>query len=178
MEFRKIISVRNQFFPSVWNIYEEAFLVDEQRSREAQKKVFKKNNYLFYTLRENKACIGLLAAWTLNEYTFIEHFAIHRDFRNQGIGLQAIKSFQVQEPMLVLETDRPTTEVAQRRIEFWKRAGFKLNTCDYIQPPYDPRKNPVPMYLMTLPSTLTSKTFSTLRDEIHKVVYGYPSALT
>lgn len=177
MEFRKISSARNSLFESVWSIYEESFPLDERRTKQAQEKIFKEKKYQFYAIREGSECMGLLAAWNLKEYTFVEHFAIRKDVRSRGLGSQAMHAYCIQEPKLVLETERPTSEIAQRRIEFWKRAGFKLNTYNYVQPPYGSGKNPVPMYLMTAPSALTDNEFYLLRNEIHKTVYGLKSPL-
>lgn len=74
--------------------------------------------------------------------------------------------------MIVVEVERPNTDITQRRIEFYKKVGFKLNKYDYIQPPYGVGKNPVPMFLMTFPNKIKESEFILIRKKLHSDVYG------
>ncbi len=78
---------------------------------------------------------------------------------------------------IVLETERPETDIARRRIRFYERLGFKLNRHNYTQPAYSPEKKPVPMFIMSHPKEITEQEFSAIREKLHKTVYGLEKPL-
>ena len=41
------------------------------------------------------------------------------------------------EKPIILEVERPVSQDAVRRIDFYESLGFHLNVFDYIQPPID-----------------------------------------
>ena len=74
---------------------------------------------------------------------------------------------------LVLEVEVPDNELAQRRIGFYRRLGFVLwDECSYLQPPYHPDDEPLPMFLMAH-GNLSTADFSAVRNLIYREVYSY-----
>lgn len=94
---------------------------------------------------------GFITWWEFDRFRYIEHFAIEPSKRGEGIGAKALKAFvgQTDSPV-VLEVELPdTSDMARRRIRFYERNGFNaLMGYDYIQPPYGPGLQSVPMMLM------------------------------
>jgi ribosomal protein S18 acetylase RimI-like enzyme len=171
MKFLEITCEEFPDFKEVWDIYVEAFPKDEQRPLAKQVKLFGNPIYKFYAVYEDNL-VGLIACWNLNEILFIEHLAVKKDLRNRGIGTRILRAFLADADKAVLESYRPKTELAKRRVRFYDRLGFKMNTFDYIQPAYDPSQKPVPMYLVSYPETLDEEEYVTIRNSIHKEVYG------
>jgi hypothetical protein len=64
----------------------------------------------------------------------------------------------------------PTTAIAQRRIEFYKRMGFTTNPYSYIQPSYHNDGNSLPMIIMSL-SPLSVSTFAEVKQCLYSEVY-------
>ena len=129
-------------------------------------------------MTDDNQVIGLLGIWQFKKFNFIEHFAVREDLRGQGLGSQMIQDYAKSDAKpIVLETERPKTKIAKRRIGFWQRNGFILNEYDYIQPPYSPEKYPVPMFLMSKPHPLTPEEFESYRTSIHTAVYERKSPL-
>lgn len=179
MEFQKILNANNHTFREVWKIYDESFPLDERRDSEQQSELLRDSNYSFFSIIQNRLPIGLLGVWQFSEFDFIEHFAISKSLRNNNLGSEAIKEYSKRiTKTLILETERPdTNQMTERRIQFWQRNGFKLNSYDYIQPPYSSKKSPLPMYLMSNPTQLSEGEFESVRANIHKVVYNLKSPL-
>jgi hypothetical protein len=51
---------------------------------------------------------------------------------------------------VLIEVELPETEMARRRIGFYKRLGFcPHHDIEYIQPPYSDGLSPLPLMLMT-----------------------------
>lgn len=172
MKLIKIKSLKQEEFKEIWKIYEESFPKDERRDLEAQKQVLKNKLYRLYSINDKNEVIGLIGEWKLPKIYFLEHIAIRKDKRNEGIGSKIIPEYLEKRKQIILETERPeANEMAIRRIKFWKRQGLILNNFDYIQPPYGLDKLPVPLYLMTYPNKLKLEELRKIRDNIHKTVY-------
>ena len=172
MLLERIVDTADRKFKQAWSIYEAAFPADERRDWNAQEGVMRNKNYAFFVADSAAGVQGLLAAWTFDDVAFIEHFAVREDLRGKGIGTQILHQYLKHEKKsVVLETERPTTAVAKRRIAFYKRLGFKLNQHDYLQPAYSPEKNPVPMFLMSYPQTISTARFMNVRRTLHTRVY-------
>ena len=59
-----------------------------------------------------------------------------------------------------------------RRIEFYKRIGYHVNTFNYIQPPYAKDKSAVPMLIISYPRILTEKEYENMKNQIYFNVYN------
>ena len=179
IKLERIADTSSPIFGDVWAIYEEAFPPDERRKLEQQRALFANTLYDFFAAQEGEEVVGLLAAWRFDGFTFIEHYAIRRDLRNKGRGTRLMKGFLAGNPRIVLETEHPGTEPADRRIKFYKeRVGFTINdNHDYIQPAYSADKNPVPLFLVTHPGAIDQKEFLKVRETLHTRVYGLAQPL-
>lgn len=117
--------------------------------------------------------VGLLSHWQLNGFCFVEHFAIVPDKRCGGYGQQTLLTFCNHSTLpIVLEVELPTDELSRRRIDFYRRCGFELWQSPYLQPPYRPGFEPLPMHLMVRGSLNEEQDFEQVRREIHRRVYG------
>ena len=172
MEFIKIENSDSQEFKDAWEIYESSFPSDERRTLKLQKELIKNNQYNFFIVTKNNVLVAIITDWNFEDFLFVEHLAVKEDLRGKGIGTELLKEYiSKNKQKIVLEVERPETEIATKRIKFYEKIGFNLNDFDYIQPAYGKEKNPVPMLLMTYPEKITDSEFSTIREKLHIVVY-------
>ena len=70
--------------------------------------------------------------------------------RGSGYGTDIIKHFFSESNNIILEVELPgSNEMADKRISFYEKNGFKsLPDIPYIQPPYSPELESLPMMLM------------------------------
>ena len=117
--------------------------------------------------------------FSLDGYTYVEHFAIDPAARNGGIGAEAMKQFLVFcGTPVVLEVEMPTDEMSKRRIGFYERLGFKLDNQVYHQPPYREGGEWLEMRLMTYGDVDLEHSFELVKNCLHKNVYGVKDGLT
>jgi len=173
MEFIKLKNSDSEEFKEAWEIYESSFPSDERRTLDLQKKLIKNKQYNFFIVLKDKILVAIITDWDFEDFLFVEHLAVKKDLRGKGVGTELLREYiSNNKQKIVLEVERPCTEIATKRIKFYQKIGFKLNNFDYIQPPYGKDKNPVPMFLMTYPEKINESEFSSIRKKLHIIVYG------
>ena len=177
MKLERIVSSESEQFNEVWQIYEMSFPADERRNLQQQTELLKHNQYQFFAAYDGDKIVGLLATWKFDDFLFMEHFAVREELRNSGTGTKIMKEFLGNVTLAVGEVERPETEMARRRIGFWERQGFKLNRYDYTQPWYSKEKQLVPMFIISYPREISEDEFSSIREKVHKTVYGLETPL-
>lgn len=163
-EFDDFFEIMKMSFPSI-----------ERRTYEDQRSLLNDKHYEIIGLKdEDKNLIAFVALWNFGEFYFLEHFAVHEDFRKHGIGTNMLKKVKeyVGNKSIVLEVEVPEEEIAKRRIEFYKKCGFKLNTYDYMQPPLQKGYPLLPLMIMSYPQNLIESDFYKFRDIIYENVYN------
>ncbi|MFH1785072.1 MAG: GNAT family N-acetyltransferase [Candidatus Micrarchaeota archaeon] len=171
MRFERITS-ESFVFDAVKEIYESSFPPEEKR--ELNKDLFDRKNYSLLTAIEDEP-VGFISVWDFGNFVFIEHFAVKKQLRDQGIGTRMLSKFLDDHPDVILEIERPKTEEQYMRIKFYKQIGFHLNNYQYVQPPYGPEKPPVNMFIMSYPKALSDNEFSNIKKRIYSTVYGIVS---
>ena len=130
---------------------------------------------MFYNniILENDVPIGIVSFWNFNDFYYIEHFAISPDYRNGGYGKKVLEYLnqQISAP-IVLEVELPETEMSKRRINFYKRIGYKLIQEEYYQPPYRKQDNKLPMFLMVYDQNQEITDFTPIKKKLYKYVYN------
>ncbi len=178
MEFVRLENTDSCEFREAWKIYESSFPSDEKRTLDLQKGLIRNEKYNFFIALEDENLSGIITSWDFEGFSFIEHLAVRKDLREGGIGTLLLREYlSVNKQKVVLEVERPDTEIAARRIGFYERIGFKLNDFDYIQPSYGEGKNPVRMLLMSYLGKLNESEFSSIREIVHTTVYGLEEPL-
>jgi ribosomal protein S18 acetylase RimI-like enzyme len=154
-------------------LYEDSFPNNERREfYELEAQILKPENEI-YTIARNGKTLGFVSIWNFNDFVFIEHFAIDPECRGQGIGSDAIKLIigSYSKPF-VLEVEPPKDEVSIKRINFYKRLGFKLVDKLYMQPSYDGVKPEVELRLMLTVDNYTDDRLNNCTSLIRSKVYG------
>ena len=109
----------------------------------------------------------------MESFHYIEHFAIHENYRNKGYG-QKVMELIINgiQGMIVLEAEEPYDDISYRRIRFYQRQGFILHDVPYQQPPYRNGDEWFPMKLMTLREKNFSLEYEEVKRKIYKEAYN------
>lgn len=161
-------------FDKVYSIMKQSFPQDEYRPYEGQKALLNEESYQIYVLTEEETdeIKGFITVWEYEKLAFVEHLAVSSKYRNGGLGSVILKeTANFLGKMMCLEVELPDTEIASRRIGFYKRNGYYLNEYPYIQPALAEGQDPVPLLLMTTYKELSEKEFEQVRDFLYEKVY-------
>lgn len=139
---------------AVKSTYLGAFPENERRDWEDIAARIETDDPIFslHVIRKNDDAVGFVTTWRLPDALYVEHLAVYPDKRSGGIGsavLAEITDIAGGKPV-VLEVELPgVSDVARRRIEFYRRNGFTaMDQYPYFQPPYRPGGPTVPLMLM------------------------------
>ena len=156
--------------------YESSFPEDERREFDQLLDLLDNTQFKLYEIYLNEKFSGFISVWNLTGFNFIEHFAICAKEQGKGYGTQVLNQvLLINSKPIVLEVEEPFTETARRRISFYERLNFSMNTGSYFQPPYSIGKSSVKMQLMSYPAKIEPQDFERIKAQIHDSVYGYRS---
>lgn len=158
----------------IWPLINEAFPDSEHRDYEGQKKLFDRSEYRVIAREENGEVIGFAAFWEIENCTFIEHLAVDKSQRGKGIGADIMDELKTSATLpLILEVELAQAgDMAQRRIEFYRRLGFYENPFPYMQPAMQEGQSPIPLMIMSYPSPLSHEEFEKIGKSLVKEIYS------
>lgn len=168
----RFVELKAEEFDTVWGYMEESFPYEERRDREDARAALQEPFYRFYHIERDGLRVGFITVWSLGALSYIEHFAIYREHRGEGIGSLALELAKNCFRHLVLEVEPPESEQARRRIGFYRRAGLHLHPdFAYLQPSYHGGEG-VPLLLMSYPTPLCDP--EAVARTLYKEVYREP----
>lgn len=156
-------------FDAIYRLLHSSFPVDELRSYDDQLALMTKPGFTVYVTKDISAVITL---WELEDFAFIEHFAVDTPLRGKGLGASLLRELLTNFSCPVcLEAELPETELASRRLNFYRRNGFAVNLYPYIQPSYGPGRSSVPLLILTAGGSIQETEFLHIRDVLYRDVY-------
>ena len=167
----RLVSITEEAFDRVYDKMVTAFPYEERRDRSDQKDCIGKEYFSFLEIFDDNSPVGFISLWSFPEFLYIEHFAIDVNCRSHGYGslvLQKIKD-EYKKPV-ILEAEIPLTTEQIKRIVFYDRNGFKVNSFPYIQPSYHGGEG-VPLNILSFPRLLTDEEYNTFLRHTRKNVY-------
>ncbi len=172
MKFEKFES---EDIRSMYDLMEKAFPPEERRIYENHKMLYDKGCFdVFGQKDQHGEVIALISIWKLDEIRYIEHLAIKKELRGQGIGGELLQfAFQHENAPFVLEVELPDNETAIKRIQFYEKQGMFYNEYEYLQPPLQKGHGMLPLRLMTYPQKIDEKTYQIYKNMLHERVYFY-----
>lgn len=176
MILRKISLDNKSDLEFVEKLYIESFPPNERRSVLKMHHLIDENDLfdVFVLVDANiDARVGFISLWTFGSFIYIEHFAISPEQRGGGYGAQSINMLinNTSLPMLA-EIEMPSSsEFAARRLNFYKKLGFKSWDIPYEQPPYEDGFEPIPMMLLTYGDLNLFDSSESIINQIYKEVY-------
>ncbi|BBN98194.1 GNAT family N-acetyltransferase [Sporolactobacillus terrae] len=166
--------LRHEDFDLFFQIMEQSFPSVEVRPRDHEYDLLNEAAFTLWARYDaaNRFLEGFIAEWAFRDFLFIEHFAVAPKLRGKGIGGQMLKAYlrQADRPVL-LEVEEPETELAERRIQFYRRNGFMLSSFGYVQPDLRRTGDRVRLRLMQYPQALSESEFQQRKAAIFHLVY-------
>ena len=155
----KLIPIEEERFDLVFSKMNAAFPYEERRDISDQKECLNNKFFNFLEIFDNEIDVGFIALWDFPEFVFIEHIAIDEEKRAGGYGSKTIELVkETYKKPIILEAEAPETEQQIKRIRFYDRAGFKINSYDYEQPSYHGGEG-VPLKILSYPDILNQEEF-------------------
>jgi ribosomal protein S18 acetylase RimI-like enzyme len=155
------------------NTYESSFPEEERRAFSlVHKLIIDKPAFAAYALFQNDKYIGFITAWAFENFVYIEHFAIELIYRNSGIGAKVMRQFLLNKRSIVLEVEEPKDDLSRRRVNFYVRLGFVLDSHFYFQPSYHKDGDRVKMRLMSYGDINMEDSFDKVCNILYENVYG------
>lgn len=160
-------------FDQMYRLMQASFPQDEYRPDTAQMALFDDPAYRVYAhYGAGHTLWAFLSVWDFDDFAFIEHLAVKPECRGSGLGSRLLQDLcSLLSKPICLEVELPDSELARRRIGFYQRNGFCLNSYAYIQPAMAEGQNSVPLRIMSFPNPVTSQEFTSLRNTLYRRVY-------
>ena len=167
----RFIDVNEKTFNTVFDKMKTAFPYEERRDYSDQKECLENKYLKFFEIYDCDLAVGFTALWVFENFVFIEHIAIDEDKRGGGYGSKAIELIKEKyNKPLILEAEAPVTEQQIKRIKFYNRLGFNVNSFNYTQPSYHGGEG-VPLLILSYPNKLTDEEFDEFLRETRREVY-------
>lgn len=163
-------SIEDKYFQECWEIYQKSFPKEEKRFIQEQEKILKDNSYNARAYVYNNKVIGFIFYWQLEEYIFIEHFAIHSDYRGNSFGSKILKEFLIDKNNIILEIEKIVDEVTLKRYEFYKRFDFCMNKYLHYQIPFRENDKKLELLLLSYKRELTTLEYEKVYKNMKKVL--------
>lgn len=174
IEIKQVKTPDESNYNFVEQLMHTAFPQEERRDT-VQQREYSDNNPLFRSniILEDGNSIGMISYWAMEDFYYIEHFAIDPTLRNGGYGKRVLEMIKKQlKSPIVLEVEEPNDEMSARRIHFYERLEFTLHRKPYMQPPYRKGDSGLPMLLMTYGNIDMDRDFERVKNTLYKEVYG------
>lgn len=174
IECIRIDKINDSLLNQVENTYLSSFPPCERRDFVILKELLlTQPRFAIQALLRDGKYVGFITFWDMEDFCYIEHFAIEESARNGGIGREVLRQFLKQCDMpVVLEVEKPQDEMSKRRIKFYENLGFVLDLHPYQQPPYRQGGNWVDMYLMAYGPIDLSKQYEKVKENLYQYVYA------
>lgn len=151
-------------------LYEEAFPLSERRDEAQLKRLIAgKPEMIFNAIECDNELSGLFIYWAFDGFYYLEHLAVYPEMRNKKIGQKVLDHVAAHLPGLrLLEAEPADTEIAARRVNYYRRNGYEVLDDHYLQPSYRGREYAMPLWLMgNRPTDRLQDFVTTIRDEVY-----------
>ena len=168
-----LVKFQYRDFDSFFELMSEAFPSVEMRSYEDAKSFLNEDLYnIIVDKDENDSITAFIASWEFTDFNFIEHFAVSSKMRGNGVGTSMLMDYmnKANKPIF-LEVEPPENYISIRRIEFYKRLGFHLNSFEYFQPPMQKQHDFLPLKVMSYPESINQEEFINFKNMVYREVY-------
>lgn len=174
IRFQRITRIDDPLYAYMEELLTDSFPSEEYRPlEELRHYIESKSHFYMNIIFSQDKPIGIISYWDFENFYYAEHFAISPAERNGGYGRSALSHLcQLLQHPIILEVETPQEEMAQRRINFYKRQDFALWERPYMQPPYRSGDNHLPMLLMAHGNLVCDKDYDTIKQRIYKEVYN------
>ena len=167
----KLIKIELDEFNILYNLMKESFIEDELREVNDAIAIFNDPLYSAHYITYNGEKVGFICLWKINEYIFIDHFAIFKEYRQHGLGSKTLELLKEIYGKVILEIEYPENGYEEmKRLSFYLKNGFLINDYKYVLPPFRANGPEIPLLVLSYPSKIND--FDSLVKDIYKVAYN------
>jgi len=171
MKIHRIIDQNDKWYKEFHSFYTVSFPVHEQRNEEQQTEAFADERYHLNCYVADNRLLAFIAYWDFCTYSYIEHLAVHPDFRGQSVGTKVLSEFiSAGSSLILLEIDPVIDEVSAKRFRFYQQLGFIENPYEHFHPAYDQRFEPHCLTVLTCPRAILQDEYSQFQDDLENIV--------
>lgn len=177
MEFARIQSANDHYADELIKLYLDTFPLSQRHTEESFRNLLgAESDFHCNAVLMNESLVGFFNFWDLDEFVFLEHFAIEPPMRGHKLGEKALLLVrsQTSKPLILEVETEDDNEWSSRRIEFYKRLGFDVIPKEYRQPPYRSDEEYYRLYLMGDQPAYTIENYDSIVERIYKSVYKVP----
>ena len=131
MRLIKITSSSDPRIARVPELYEEAYPIEERTETSRLLQMIEDCPQMTFNaiMDDNDEFAGMAVIWELGICRYLLYLAILKEKRNSGLGTAALNSLKkASELPIILEVEPPLDTLKQRRIGFYMRNGFHIET--------------------------------------------------
>ncbi|MEX6691098.1 GNAT family N-acetyltransferase [Danxiaibacter flavus] len=171
MQWIRITDPEHLLLPFVRSLYESAFPVHERREWANFLRTISFSG-MQLSLLEDELPVGFIITWQIQDFCYVEHFAISSSQRGKLYGGKVIDElFDRFNQRIILEVEPEHDEDSRRRILFYERKGLQPVPFSYMQPPYRKGEDCYKMQLMSIPAITSYNEFESIASDIRATVY-------
>lgn len=131
MKLVKITSSSDPRISRVPELYEEAYPIEERTETKRLLQMIEDCPQMTFNaiMDDNDEFSGMVVIWDLGICRYLLYLAILNEKRNLGLGEAALKALKDESNLpIILEVELPSENLKQRRIGFYMRNGFHIET--------------------------------------------------
>lgn len=91
MDFIRLKNINDENWNKIWEIYEESFPKHELRNIKEQKEAMNDDEFFCVYVKEEETVVGIIFYWELEQFRYIEHFAVNPNLRGGGYGSKILE---------------------------------------------------------------------------------------
>lgn len=163
-----------QEFLECWDCYQASFPILEQRPLKDYKGVLNDSRFVCYHFSDAKGFVGFIMLWHFKALCYGEHFAIHPQRRNEGLGCLIMQELLAASPSaLILEIEPPIDALTQRRAAFYQRLGFQSLPYAHKQTAYCVGNGEIDLKLLSYPHAVEAEKVQEFQQELRAAIIRY-----
>lgn len=146
----RITDAEDSTFLKLTVLYEEAFPEEERRDIAQLKELLQTEPAMYFNaVRYAGELAGLFVYWDFGSFYYLEHLAVFAEMRNKKIGQKILDwTREHLQGVRILEVEPAETEMATRRINYYRRNGYLILDKTYHQPSYRNDGGEFPLWIM------------------------------
>lgn len=146
----QITDVEDSTFLKLTALYQEAFPEEERRDIAQLKELLQAEPAMYFNaVHCDGELAGLFVYWDFGNFYYLEHLAVFAEMRNKKIGQKILDwTREHLQGVRILEVEPAETEMATRRINYYRRNGYLILDKTYHQPSYRSGGEEFPLWIM------------------------------
>lgn len=171
---KRITDPSSEDFVRLKELYTEAFPPEERRELQQLEELLQDEPSMYFNAVEcDGELAGLFVYWDFGSFYYLEHLAVYAQMRNKKIGQQVLDWVKAHlQGVRLLEAEPAETEMATRRVNYYRRNGYSVVDKDYLQPPYRKGEAGFPLWVMgnepSQPESVLKDQLQTIKERVYR----------